>query len=86
MNKLNLNKAESIIEQWLKKTIIGLNLCPFAKKPYEEGQLRIKSYVSENEEDQVRFFLDEISLIQSDPKINTSLLIFENAHKEFINF
>ena len=26
---------------WLEKAVIGLNLCPFAKAPYEKNRVRI---------------------------------------------
>lgn len=75
-----------LIEKWLRKTIIGLNLCPFAKRPFENNQIRLISTESTDDESQVKFFLDEISILQTNKKISTSLLIFENASKDFQNF
>ena len=35
MNSINL------IKKWLEETVIGLNLCPFAKTPFEEGKIAL---------------------------------------------
>ncbi len=85
MNSTN-NSTIDTIKQWLEKTIIGLNLCPFANGPYKAGTIRINETAAKNEKEQVDFFLDELSLIQSTKTINTSLIIFKNGHRNFKNF
>jgi hypothetical protein len=81
-----MNKCEQIIDNWLAKTIIGLNLCPFAKQPYQENQIRITSSSLPDEDSQIKFFLDELAILQSDSDISTALVVFENGNSDFYNF
>lgn len=80
------NECEETINQWLEKTIIGLNLCPFAKMPYLAKAIRISSTTNDQEETMVHFFLDELNNIQSNPKIATSLVCFEKCEMDFFEF
>ncbi|MDP7320118.1 MAG: DUF1415 family protein [Bacteriovoracaceae bacterium] len=83
---MKMNSAEKEVHDWLFKTVIGLNLCPFAKKPYNEGQIRIKSTNKKNKKEQIDFFLDELNTLQQSQNLTTSLVIFENATKDFFKF
>jgi hypothetical protein len=69
-----VNNIENVINNWLTKTIIGLNLCPFAKRPYDNNGIRTNSCSKKDEESQIKFFLDELSFLQSTPGLSTSLL------------
>ena len=40
-----LPPIESAVRSWLESIVIGLNLCPFAGKPYRDNRIRI--FVSE---------------------------------------
>lgn len=78
--------VENKISKWVEETIIGLNLCPFAKKPFLEKTLRVKSSPASSDEEMFDFFLDELNLLQAHREISTSLVCFENGHKDFIHF
>ena len=81
-----MNNIENVINNWLVKTIIGLNLCPFAKRPYDNNGIRTNSCSKKDEDSQIKFFLDELSFLQSTPGLSTSLVVFENGNPDFINF
>lgn len=83
-----MNNAIDLTKNWLKQTVIGLNLCPFAKAPFDKGLIRIQSNKSTKEKEQIHFFLDELNLLQSKNKdeLSTSLLIFENFKGSFLDF
>lgn len=80
-------KVKSAILSWFEKVIIDLNLCPFAKGPWDEG-----SYIIEVS-DQVEFpkRLDQaINHITKNffenERLETSFLVFPNCHENFIKF
>ena len=52
-----------IIKKWLEKTIIGLNLCPFAKEPFENGQINLKLVESISEEACYQSFITELDFL-----------------------
>ena len=42
-HSLNLiNPVETAVRLWLETIVIGLNLCPFAARPFRAGQVRIR--------------------------------------------
>ncbi|GLP96654.1 DUF1415 family protein [Paraferrimonas sedimenticola] len=73
-------------KDWLLREVIGLNLCPFAKVPYDEQ--RIGYQVSDTDSiepalsELVEAFLD---LLDSDD-IETSLLIYHQGFSDFDEF
>lgn len=79
---------KQIIENWLQNIIVGLDLCPFAKIPLEEGLIRIAIEEDSDLEKQLRFFLDELNFLQNSAadKISTSLLVFKNGSEDFETF
>ena len=42
--------AEAQVKRWLSDVVIGLNLCPFARKPFNAGGVRFR--VSEVQSDE----------------------------------
>jgi hypothetical protein len=79
-------KVKESVEQWLEKIIIGLNLCPFAKKPYLANSIRIQNTQTNDENEMIQFFLDELDYIQNNKSLSTSLVVFQNASLDFLNF
>jgi hypothetical protein len=80
--------AIDITDQWLQRTIIGLNLCPFARVPYHAGRVGLVLCQSAEEKDQHDFFWNEVKkFVSADPqKISNTLLIFEYGEKDFVTF
>lgn len=70
---------------WLEKVVIGLELCPFAKKPYQNGLIRLIENKSIKESDQLSFFLDELEHLQQTPhtELSTTLIVFVNDKNDF---
>jgi hypothetical protein len=73
---------------WLEKIVIGLDLCPFAKGPYERGLVRVVENESTLESDQLSFFLDELERLQQTPRteLSTTLISFINDETDFLDF
>ena len=56
-NTLNLTKY------WLEDIVLGLDLCPFARIPYQKDQIRISICDQSTEEEQLGYFLEELDLL-----------------------
>lgn len=81
-------KAEDAVNLWLKNIVVGLNLCPFAKVPYNEKRVRIVADLCQNEELAFERIIGEINLLdESEPqKLETTLLIFPNLFEDFAHY
>ena len=81
-NTLNLTKY------WLENIVLGLDLCPFARIPYQKGQIRISACGDTTEDEQLGHFLEEIDLLhQADPKdISTTLIAYPHGSPDFYEF
>ena len=72
-------------ERWLKEWVIELDLCPFAKYPFEQGRVRITATNTTDSDSLFRFVLHELDrLYQSDAReIETTLVVVEQSLSEF---
>ena len=81
-NTLNLTKY------WLENIVLGLDLCPFARIPYQNGQIRISVCEDDAEVEQLGHFLEELDLLhQADPKdISTTIIAYPKGDPDFNEF
>lgn len=80
--------SRKLSRYWLEEVVIGLELCPFAKRPYENGLVRLIENESTLESDQLSFFLDELDRLQQTPstQLSTTLIVFINDKNDFFDF
>lgn len=73
---------------WLEKTVIGLNLCPFAKAVHAAGQIRYVVSSATTTDALARDLAEEmIRLHETDPKTtDTTLLIHPQVLADFFDF
>ena len=67
------------VKQWLEKTVIGLQLCPFAKSVFDADKIR---YTVSNSRDTEALMLelhDELKRLDDVPELETTLIII-NQH------
>ncbi|MFZ6657569.1 DUF1415 domain-containing protein [Undibacterium sp. TJN19] len=85
-----INSADLIAatEQWLEKTVIGLNLCPFAKAVQVKQQIRYVVSQARTPEALLEDLERELELLaEANPeKIETTLLIHPMALNDFLDF
>ena len=79
---------EKIIQQskkWVELFVIGHRLCPFAKRPFDKGQIRFQVCFEKKTEEQLMAFWGEIILLSKTPKEKTSntVLILPNGLNDF---
>ena len=92
MNAENEVSPEKVVEQWLEQVVIGLNLCPFASKPYREKQVRIQLCEADTELALLETLQDELRLIEESPVtdagtgIETTVLVISNLLQRFDDY
>ena len=74
------------VKSWIDNVIVGLNFCPFAKKEMERNTVRyaISSKTKINEA--LSDLLEELTLLDQQPEIQTTLLIFPLGFGDFDNY
>jgi hypothetical protein len=86
----NVNKEVYILKtrRWLANFVIGYNLCPFAKLPFQTDKIRYKVYEGDNLEQLALDLTDEILLLKSVPasEIETTLIIHPNVLNDFYDY
>lgn len=78
-----------MITKWLEKTIIGLDLCPFAKKPFLEDKILIDELPSTDYAWAHESFLTSLSAFQEQKKFETAILVYPHwkiSFNEFYDF
>lgn len=73
---------------WLENFVIGLNLCPFAAKPWQKKQVRIAISDSSDTDSSARDFLSELQRLATTPatELATTLLVIPHHLHEFDNY
>ena len=75
-----------MITHWLKKTIIGLDLCPFTQGPFREGKILIQELTAQDYAQAQDHFLNSLSFFQGQSKFETVLLAYPNWKMSFEDF
>jgi hypothetical protein len=78
-----LDRARDETKSWVFDFVIGHNLCPFARKPFESDQIRFVCSDAHDESDLLHALAHEFELLLSDSAIETTLLILPNALETF---
>lgn len=65
---------------------MGREICPFAKKPFEESRFHLSLCSEAKIEAQKDFFRHELSKISKSESISNSFLIFEHGNSEYLDF
>lgn len=86
MNPIDPYRESTIA--WLETFVIGMNLCPFAAKPWQRDQIRIEVCTDNSLQAQATFFLTELNaLIQAPAQdVSTSILVFATGLEVFDDY
>lgn len=78
----------TITNYWLENIVIGLDLCPFAKIPWEKGLVRTSLCEESSEESQLAFFLSELEYLHENSSeiVSTTLIVYPHADEDFLIF
>lgn len=72
--------------QWLTQVVIGMNLCPFAKIPFQKKQIRIQETHALKQIDLLTDLIDEIEFLIKNPRIETSILVLTQCLADFFDY
>ncbi|GAA5445082.1 hypothetical protein Misp06_03275 [Microbulbifer sp. NBRC 101763] len=77
-----------VVEQWLTDVVVGLNLCPFARKPMRAGQIRYIASESKNDQALLADLHTELQRLDSTPEseLLTTLLIIPDHLQDFADY
>lgn len=77
-----------LTKKWVERLVIGLNLCPFAKKPFLQGQIRYAVEESDDPKQLMHTFLQELLYLASTAaeQTETTLLIHPNCLINFYDY
>ena len=79
-------KINDQIHKWLEDTVIGLNLCPFAKEPFDTKQIYFRLSSSRNFKNAFEDFVQELTKLNNSIKFKTTLITYENLECDFEQF
>ncbi len=80
-------KELEIVKFWLEEVIIGLNLCPYAKAPYENGLIDIRLCHLVAEEKRTHFVFDAMEPLLLHPEAEYSVVVaFPKNLETFLDF
>ena len=76
------------VNQWLDQVVIGLNLCPFAAKPYQQKQVRFVVSQCNNDACLLDDLLNELNFLAETKveTVETTLLIVPNMLADFYDY
>lgn len=80
------NKYVSATEKWLESIVIGLNLCPFAKREWVKNRVRLQLSKASTTADLLQGLTREIILLDEHKSIETTLLIHPFVLTEFYDY
>jgi hypothetical protein len=71
---------------WLKSVVIDYAICPFAKGALERGGIRFHVNFDTTLEDCLVSLIEECVQLETDGRIDTTLLIYANAFQDFDDY
>jgi uncharacterized protein len=76
------------VSQWLSKVVIGLNLCPFAKAPFNKGQVKFIVTHADSDDALVQVLSDALNQLAetSVSETETTVLIVPNWLQSFDDY
>ncbi|NLW06174.1 MAG: DUF1415 domain-containing protein [Pseudomonadaceae bacterium] len=86
-NKNNLEaEAISAVRNWVDTFVVGMNLCPFAKRELVNNRVRFITTNATTEDALLMALKLELELLTTDPSIETTLLIPTHVLQDFYDF
>ena len=76
----------SVTKKWIQEVVIGFNFCPFAAKEFRDDRLHYSVIATTDKESCLSQFFMECEKLDANDTIETTLLIFENAVPDFMDY
>jgi len=78
--------ALTAARSWVSDVVIGLTLCPWAQPAHEQGRIRYALTEAFTPDALLAQLRQEVALLQSDPSIETTLLVHPHALCDWENY
>jgi len=82
-NSLDISLIEKATRQWLEEVVIGLNLCPFARKELVNNRVRFVVSSADSEEALLADLQAELLHLDDHPETETTLLVHPGVLADF---
>ena len=82
----NNDKIILAVQRWVNTVVVGLNLCPFAKRELLKNKVRFVHAKSTTQEQLLIALQAELQLLNANPSIETTLLIHPKVLQDFYEF
>lgn len=79
-------QIKAATQTWLKSVIIEYSICPFAKRELERGSIYFSVNHDTDIEQCLLHLIDECDRLNTEPDIETTLLIYADAFTEFDDY
>jgi hypothetical protein len=83
---LNHERTVLAVRQWVDTLVVGMNLCPFAKRELLKSRVRFVTTTSTTQEQLLLALQAELELLNTDPSVETTLLIHSNVLQDFYDY
>ena len=84
-----VSDPDTIIQQtknWIQQIVIGLGLCPFAAREFENNRIDYTVSDGKETEQHLRQLADCFSTLDKNATIETSLLIYSDSYQQFDDY
>jgi uncharacterized protein len=72
--------------RWISSIVIGLNLCPFARRVFDADRIRYVVSAAEDEAGLLNDLTDELTALAASTSIETTLLIHPRVLGDFLDY
>jgi hypothetical protein len=74
------------VRRWVETVVVGLNLCPFAKRELVKNRVRFAVTEATSEEQLLVVLQTELKYLGSEPSVETTLLIHPDVLRDFYDY
>ena len=74
------------VRKWVGTFVVGLNLCPFAKRELVKNRVRFVSTAATTTEQLLTVLHAELERLNADPSVETTLLIHPDVLQDFYDY
>lgn len=75
-----------VVRKWVEAFVVEMNLCPFAKRELVKNRVRFVTSTATTSEQLLQDVRTELELLNSDPAVETTLLIHPDVLQDFYDF
>ncbi len=83
---MNESEIISATRTWVDTVVVGLNLCPFARRELAMGKVRFMVSGATTEDELLTSLQQELSRLESEPELETTVLIHPYTLESFLQY